>query len=253
MHRIFRDDGRTLIVAMDHVGFMNKPMPGLIHPHKTVRDCVRAGADAIMTTIGTARACMDEIGSAGMILTIPSTERPALDGAVETALRIGADAVKVLVTPFVSHPEPSILNQIRLGQECEAWGMPLLSEPIPGGWTAGEEMRTPEAISAGARVACEAGADFVKTFLTQTAADFSLVADNCPVPVVVLGGAKSNDDRDVLQAVKDAIDNGAAGVAMGRNIFGHPEPGRLVAGLSAIIHEGADVEQALKEMGKMPA
>ena len=55
MNHIFRPDGRTLIVAMDHVGFMNKPLDGLIRPNETVRKSVAHGADAIMTTMRTAK------------------------------------------------------------------------------------------------------------------------------------------------------------------------------------------------------
>lgn len=253
MNRIFRPDGRSLIVAMDHVGFMNKPLEGLVQPRSTVLECVAHGADAIMTTLGTAKACMGQIGDAGLILTIPSAAQPATDMAVETALRIGADAIKVLIYPFQANPEPSVLAQIRLSHDCEAWGMPLLSEPIPGGWTAGEEMRTPQAIAAGARVAAEAGADFVKTLPTADPADFRLVADNCPVPVVVLGGAKAESDRELLESVRLAMDNGAAGVAMGRNVFSHSRPGAIVHALAAIIHEDATVEEALKEIGQVVA
>lgn len=253
MNRIFRADGRSLIVAMDHVGFTNAPLEGLIQPRPTVAACVTHGADAIMTTAGTAEACRDEIAAAGLILTIPSAAKPATDGAVEYALRIGADAVKVLVYPFQANPEPTILAQIALGQECAAWGMPLLSETIPGGWGGGADMRTPEAIAAGARVGAEAGADCVKTLPTADPTKFDIVAENCPVPVVILGGAKADSDRDLLESVKVALDHGASGVAIGRNIFSHPEPGRLVAALAALIHENASVDKALKEMGRVPA
>ncbi|HEX9013227.1 MAG TPA: hypothetical protein VF813_06915, partial [Anaerolineaceae bacterium] len=77
MKRIFRPDGRSLIVAMDHVGFMNKPLAGLMSAGDTIAQCVEAGADAIMTTAGTAQCCMSQIGNAGLILTISSYERPA--------------------------------------------------------------------------------------------------------------------------------------------------------------------------------
>lgn len=112
-------------------------------------------------------------------------------------------------------------------------------------------MRTPEVIAAGARVGAEAGADFVKTLSTSDPADFDIVAQNCPVPVVVLGGAKADSDEELLESVKVALDHGASGVAIGRNIFSHPQPGRLVAALSALIHENASVAEALKEMGNV--
>jgi len=250
MNRIFKPDGRSLIVAMDHVGFEKKPLPGLIRANDTIHKCVAHGADAIMTTAGTAMACMKEIGDAGLILTISSDARPAIDLAVESALRMGADALKVLVYPFQNNPEPSVLNLTWLGAQCAAWGMPLLAETIPGGWAGGPDMRTPEALAAGARVGAEAGADFIKTFPTSDPAQFRIVADNCPVPVVILGGEKAGSDRELLQGVKAHIDNGAAGVAMGRNLWGHPQPGKITAGLSAIIHAGASVDEALKLMGQ---
>ena len=246
MNRIFRPDGRSLIVAMDHVGFMNKPLPGLMKANDTIRQCAANGADAIMTTFGTAAACLNEIGDTGLILTVSSFERPAIDLAVENALRLGADAVKVLVYPFQHQPEPSMLNLTWLGAQCAAWGMPLLAETIPGGWTAGADMRTPDALAAGARVAVEAGADFIKTFPMSDAAQFKVIADNCPVPVVVLGGEKAGSDRELLEAVKAQIDNGAAGVAMGRNLWGHPQPGKLTAALSALLHDDAGVDAALR-------
>jgi len=253
MNRIFRPDGRTLIVAMDHVGFMNKPLPGLIHAGETIEKCVQNGADAIMTTPGTARCCLEQIGTAGLILTISSFERPAIDLAVENSLRMGADAIKVLVYPFLNNPEPSMLNLTWLGAQCAAWGMPLLAETIPGGWTGGPEMRTPDVLSAGARLGVEAGADFIKTFPTADPAKFHVVAENCPAPVVVLGGEKAGSDRELLQTVKALMDNGAAGVAMGRNLWGHPEPGRITAALTAVIHENASVDEALEAAGFVTA
>ncbi|HEX9011870.1 MAG TPA: hypothetical protein VF813_00075, partial [Anaerolineaceae bacterium] len=212
----------------------------------TIAQCVEAGADAIMTTAGTAQCCMSQIGNAGLILTISSYERPAIDLAVENGLRMGADAVKVLVFPFLNNPEPSMLNLTWLGAQCAAWGMPLLAETIPGGWTGGPEQRTPEVLAAGARVGFEAGADIIKTFPTADPTQFRTVAANCPGPVVVLGGEKAASDRDLLQTIKALIDSGASGVAMGRNLWGHPRPGKLTAALVKIIHEDASVDEALE-------
>lgn len=238
-----------MIVAMDHVGFMNKPLVGLTRANDTIRECVKNGADAIMTTLGTASACQNDIGDAGLILTISTAERPAIDEAVNTALRVGADALKVLVYPFQHDPEPSVLNLTWLGAQCLAWGMPLFAETIPGGWKGGADMRTPEILAAAARIGVEAGADFIKTFPMPDPAQFRAIADNCPVPVVILGGEKATTDRELLETVKAHLDNGAAGVAMGRNLWGHPQAGRLTAALHALIHENATVEQALREMG----
>lgn len=248
MHRIFKPDRRTVIVAMDHLGFMNAPLPGLMDAVPTVVDCVNNGADAIMTTPGTARLLAGSLGDAGLIVTLATMAAPAMENAVEQALRIGADCLKVLAYPFEHQPEQSMIDLAWLGAECDAWGMPLLAETIPGGWGGGDEWRTPEALAAGARVGFEAGADFIKTYVGDPAG-FQTVADNCPVPVVILGGAPAGEDRALLQTVRDAVDNGAAGVAIGRNIWSHDKPGGITAAIAAIVHDDASVDEALRELG----
>jgi DhnA family fructose-bisphosphate aldolase class Ia len=65
-------------------------------------------------------------------------------------------------------------------------------------------------------------------------------------PIVVLGGTKSDNPVDLLKMVKEAIDLGASGVAIGRNIWGYPKPGKITAALSNIIHNGASIEEAVE-------
>jgi DhnA family fructose-bisphosphate aldolase class Ia len=125
--------------------------------------------------------------------------------------------------------------------------MPLLVETVPGGFEAGPEMRTPEKIAAAARIGVEMGADFIKTFFTTER--FDVVTHNVPVPIVILGGEKAASERDLLESVKKAMDAGAKGVAIGRNIWQHAHPDRITAAIAAIVHGNATVEQALKELG----
>ncbi|MBI2845166.1 MAG: hypothetical protein HYX86_01325 [Chloroflexi bacterium] len=243
LNRIFREDGKTLIVAMDHVGYSDKPLPGLDQPQETIRQVLAGGADAIMTTYGTAQMFLPAIGRGALILSVPS-DPPIVTGAVENALRLGADAVKTMVYPWAN--DDSVTNCAVLAAACTRWGMPLLAETIPGGFSAGEEMRSVEKIAGGARVGVEAGADFIKTFFIGSKDGFRRVIDNCPVPVVVLGGEKASDERELLTTVYDAISAGAAGVAMGRNIWGHPQPQKITAAIAAVIHDRASVDQALR-------
>ena len=67
------------------------------------------------------------------------------------------------------------------------------------------------------------------------------------MPVIVLGGAASGDERAFLQGVREAIDAGAAGVAIGRNVWAQEHPRRMARALQAIVHEGASVEVALSQ------
>ncbi len=67
-------------------------------------------------------------------------------------------------------------------------------------------------------------------------------------PVVILGGAKKVPVEQLLLEIKDAMEVGGAGVAMGRNIWGHENPVGYAAAIAKLIHEDCSVEAALKEM-----
>jgi DhnA family fructose-bisphosphate aldolase class Ia len=247
MNHLFRDDGKILIVAMDHAAFSDKPLPGMIDPGATIRKVVGGGADAVMTTFGTARRFASELAGCGLIVTLRNDD-PEADEAVKAALAIGADGVKRMVYPWLPSDLQSVSYAFRTGDACNRWQMPFLAETIPGGFGGGPEFKTPEKIAAGARVGAEAGADFIKTFYTGDPDTFKVVLDNCYVPVVILGGPKMDSDEDLLAVVKESVDAGGSGVAMGNNIWRHPHPDKLVAAIASIIHDGATVAQALKKL-----
>jgi DhnA family fructose-bisphosphate aldolase class Ia len=236
LNRLFAPDGRCLVVAMDHAGFMDKPLKGLGTPAETIRAVTHAGADAILITLGSALACSEAIGRAGLWLSVdvqPSfTER-----AVETALRIGADGIKCMFYPWCAEQSNSQAVLAALAADCYAWGLPLMAEVIPGGFGAGEGMRSPQQIAAGARVAIEAGADVIKTFYTGDADSFRQVLNYCPAPVIVLGGERAANDDGLLAGVRAALEAGAAGVAIGRNIWQHAQPAAIAALLRQAVHD----------------
>ena len=97
-----------------------------------------------------------------------------------------------------------------------------------------------------ARVGNEMGADLVKVSYTGSVETFKEVVLGCAVPVVIAGGPKMNSDREILEMVKGSIDAGGAGISIGRNVFQHRDPKRMVMAMSAIVHENSDVEEALK-------
>jgi len=183
------------------------------------------------------------VGRAGVWLSVDA-ESSFPQQIVETALRIGADGVKCMVYPGWDERPQSVAQFTALAFACRAWGMPVMAEVIPGGFVASAELRTPEKIAAGARIAVEAGADVIKTFYTGDAESFRLVVEYCPAPLVVLGGERAANDAALLQSVRDALDAGASGVAIGRNIWQHPHPAKITAALAALIHRGATVEPA---------
>lgn len=250
--RLFRDNNRALVVAMDHARVFDT-VTGLQDANAVISTVLGAGADAILASYGSAFVATEVLGKGGCWLSVDVTPETTV-AIVETALRLGVDGIKVETYPWCT-PEndyfkrfsgtDSILNTVCLAAECQKWGIPLMVESIPGGWP-NTQMRSPEIVAAGARVASEAGADYVKTYYTGDKESFKVVLDNCPVPVLILGGPKIDSDRAVLEMVRDAMDIGAAGITMGRNIWGHTNSAGMTAALAAIIHDDACVEHAYR-------
>ncbi len=232
---LFAPDGKSLIVAMDHAGFMDTVQHGLENPQQLIRDTVGAGADAFLITLGSAQRYAADIGHCGVWLSVDA-QPPFLEKIVGTALQIGADGVKCLVYPWWDEQPHSLTHFAALAAECNTWGLPVMAEVIPGGFTAKEDMRTVEKISAASRVAMEAGADVIKTFFAGDAKSFRAVVANCPVPLVVLGGARTADEDELLNNVREALNAGASGVAIGRNIWQHPQPAHITAALAEVVH-----------------
>ena len=102
-------------------------------------------------------------------------------------------------------------------------------------------------VQVAARKAAELGADVVKTAYTGDPESFKAVIASTFIPVVILGGEKS-DDRSVLQSVRDSLEAGGSGVAFGRNVWKHPNPSGMVRALVDSIHKNMGVEDALKEV-----
>jgi DhnA family fructose-bisphosphate aldolase class Ia len=244
--RIFGPDGRVLIVPIDH-GLMSGAIRGLERPEETLETLIASGADAILAGYGVAKKFHRFLGGAGLILRLdggPSDfgldlEATDLMGTVEDAIRIGADAVITSTWLGGPHEARAAAAAMRLAAACDAWGMPLMVETF---MSSGFQP-TIENIAMAARIACELGADVIKTYLAGDAAAYKRVTGECFAPVVILGGEKTNDELAVLRWAKTAIDAGAAGTCIGRNVLQHQNPGGVTKALRAIIHEGAAVEQ----------
>jgi len=247
MHRLLNEDGRILIVAMDHTSFMDSTVEGLARYGETCRSVVPAGADAFLSPIGSIIKYAEAIGPAAAIASFDTTP-PFLEVAIERALSVGADAVKSMLYPFSG--DESVRQAARLAADAARYGMPYIAESVPGGFMA-TDMHTPEKIAAGARICAETGADMIKTFYTGDPESMRRVVEYAMVPVVILGGAKKGSVRDLYQDVYDAvIVAGCAGVAIGNNIWRDPDPAGITRGLAAIIHGGASVDEAMQAAGQ---
>ncbi len=249
LNRIFRPDERAFIVAFDH-GMIDGPAKGMEQPANTLRKIVAGGADAILTTYGMASRFAREIASLGLILRLDGggTKLGEMGPgsqfyAVEDALRLGADAVAISAFPGAPNEESSLRTLAQVAGEAHAWGLPLMGEMVPGGFDSPDHLRTAESIAIASRVGAELGADWVKI---PYAAGFEQVTAGCYVPAVILGGAKKGSERDMLINIRAALDVGAVGVAIGRNIFQADDPTAMTAAVAALIHEDASIDKAME-------
>jgi fructose-bisphosphate aldolase, class I len=249
LNRIFRRDGRALIVAFDH-GMIDGPAKGIERPGETLAKIVAGGADAILTSYGTATRFAREIAPLGLILRLDGggTKLGKMGPGsqfytVEDALRIGADAVAVSAFPGSAQEEATLHTLAGVVGAAHAWGLPVMGEMVPGGFDSAPEYRTVESIAISARVAAELGADWVKIPYVD---GFGRVVETCYVPAVILGGAKKGSEQGMLETIKKAIDAGAQGVAIGRNIFQADDPVAMTAAVAALLHDGASVDAAME-------
>jgi fructose-bisphosphate aldolase / 2-amino-3,7-dideoxy-D-threo-hept-6-ulosonate synthase len=231
MRRLFGPDGRLLLVAMDHAIFMGH-VQGL--DLKTMETVVRAGADAIMTTFGTARRVAQKPGLLGQAALVLSLDVHAAEPEeqVLNALRLGADSVKVLAA---SSDAAQWTALERYAVIAERWGIPFQAEVIPGGFDQPDQ-HTPVNIARVCRQAAEMGADYVKTLYTGDPESMQRAVDGCTVPLVILGGDRTSDQEALLQQVREALASGVSGVAFGRNIWSHPDPAAFTRRLVQVVH-----------------
>lgn len=258
MNRIFSSDGKSFILAMDH-GTNFNVLPALRDTGSLISELASAGADAFLATIGMADKFQEYFLGRGMILRIDGGvsflgdhKKPLqIIATAEDALRLGADGVITMSFPGSVHESEVLSNLARTALDCHKWGLPVMAEALPRGFEKSEDYRTPENITFACRQSAELGADIVKTIYTGDQKSFSELVSSVYAPVVILGGAQKKPYQELFQEIRDALDAGAAGVAMGRNIWGGPEPVRYTAAIARLIHEDCSVEAALKELSKI--
>jgi class I fructose-bisphosphate aldolase len=158
---------------------------------------------------------------------------------------LGADAVSIHVNIGNGHESAMLRDFGQVSRECERLGIPLLAMMYPRGEKIKDEYDV-SVVKHAARVGNEMGADIVKVSYTGSSEGFREVVAGVTVPVVIAGGEKMNSDQDILEMVKGAMDAGAAGTSIGRNVFQHNDPAKLVRAMAAIVHQGESVENAMK-------
>jgi 3-hydroxy-5-phosphonooxypentane-2,4-dione thiolase len=237
--------GHSVMLACDHGYFMG-PTRRLEDPRSTISPLVPY-ADVVSVTRGILRSSVDPAWAIPILLRVSGgtsilKEDLSDEGIVTSmkdAVRLNATAVSISIFVGAPNERQTLLNLGKLVDEGEDYGMPVVAITAVGKEL---EKRDDRYLSLACRIAAEIGAHLVKTYYCE---GFSRVVDGCPVPLVVAGGPKLNTEADVFQLVHNAVEEGAVGVDMGRNIWQNDNPVAVIKAINAIVHEGATTKEAL--------
>jgi putative autoinducer-2 (AI-2) aldolase len=243
LSRIFRPDtGRTVMLAFDH-GFIMGPTSGLERIDLSIVPIAQY-ADCLMATRGIIRSCLPPTlgkpvclrADAGTTILTELNHNTVLD--IQDAVRLNASAIAVMVAAGDPAAEAStVANLYHAIDAGQRYGIPVM-----GVTAVGKDMvRDAQYFSLASRMCAENGANIVKTYFCD---GFEKVTASCPVPIVIAGGKKL-PEIEALELAYQAIDQGAAGVDMGRNVFQADAPAAMIQAVCAVVHEGLKPTDAL--------
>ncbi len=243
LSRIFNPDtGRTVMLAVDH-GYFQGPTTGLERIDLTIVP-LATHADTLMLTRGILRTTIPPSYSGGIVLRASggpsilkelSNEQIAVD--MEDAIRLNVSALAVQVFIGGEHETQSVINLTRLVDMGNRYGIPILAVTAVGK----DMVRDARYFRLACRICAELGAHYVKTYYIPE--EFASVAASCPVPLVMAGGKKI-PELDALRMSYNAVQEGAAGVDMGRNIFQAEAPAAMIQAVRGVVHENLKPEEA---------
>ena len=243
LSRIIRPvDGRTVMLAVDHGYFMG-PTGGLEDFRKTINPLLPY-ADTVMLTRGALRSYIPPESETPVVLRVSGgtsiLSRELLhEGSImsmEEALRLNASGVAFSILVGADFERDTLLEFTRWCDECQRYGVPMVAVTAVGK----EMTRDARYMSLASRIAAELGAHIVKTYYVE---GFERVVETCPVPIVIAGGKKL-PELEALKMTAAALEAGAVGVDMGRNIFQAEDPVAMIRAVRAVVHEKHTPEEA---------
>ncbi len=238
------DTNRTVMLAVDH-GYFLGPTTGLERIDVTIVPLLPY-ADTLMCTRGILRSSIPPTFTKGIVLRASggpsileelSNEEIAVD--IEDAIRLNVAALAVQVFIGGEFETKSIHNLTRLVDMGNRYGIPVLGVTAVGK----ETKRDAQYMRLATRICAELGASYVKTYYVPDG--FETVTAACPVPIVIAGGKKI-PELDALEMAYNAIQQGACGVDMGRNIFQAEAPIAMIQAVRKVVHENMSPEEAFK-------
>ena len=243
--RIFNPKtGRTVMLAFDH-GYFQGPTTGLeridvnilpLVPHADTLMLTRGILRIIIPSSTTKSIVMRASGGTSMLKEL-SNEEIAVD--IEDSIRMNIAAMAVQVFIGGEHEKQSIVNMTRLIDQGTRYGIPTLAVTAVGK----DMVRDARYFRLATRICAELGAHYIKTYFVEEG--FETVTASCPVPIVIAGGKKL-PELDALKMAYKAVQQGAAGVDMGRNIFQSDAPVAMIQAVRAVVHDNETPEKAFE-------
>ena len=240
LKRIFPDPAHRLFsVPLDHPVSMG-PIDGLEELAPLATELQEGGADLLIVTKGAVRELVPVLQPTTLLgihisasTSLGSTSnRKVLVGTAEEAVSLGADVLSIQVN-FGIPEEPEMLRDLGIAaDECRALGLPLLCMAYvkkPNG-------ATPDELRHAARAAADTGADIVKTSYPGSPDEFAKMCRTTPVPVLIGGGVRLDNEAEFLKIVADSVRAGGAGICIGRNLFQRRPVGPLARRITDVLH-----------------
>ncbi|HTY17044.1 MAG TPA: 3-hydroxy-5-phosphonooxypentane-2,4-dione thiolase [Myxococcota bacterium] len=236
LSRIFDPgSGRTVMLAIDH-GYFQGPTTGLERVDLSIVPLLPY-ADTLMCTRGILRSVIPPTFPKGVVIRasggpsiLKELSNEELAISIDEAVRLNVAAMAVQVFIGGEHETKSVHNLTRLVDLGNAAGIATLAVTAVGR----EMVRDARYMRLACRICAELGASYVKTYFVEQ--DFETVTASCPIPIVIAGGKKL-PERDALQMAYDAVQQGAAGVDMGRNIFQSEAPIAMIQAVRKVVHD----------------
>jgi 3-hydroxy-5-phosphonooxypentane-2,4-dione thiolase len=247
------EDGRCVMLAVDH-GYFLGPTEGLELPCRTIQPLL-SHADSLMITRGVLRTSVNPNTDVPIVLRVSGgssivgedLSNESITTSIEDAIKLNATCLALSIFVASKYEHQTLTALSKLVDEGEKYGIPVLAVTAVGK----EMTRDARYLGLACRIAAELGAHVVKTYYCE---NFERVVEGCPVPVVIAGGKKLSKEIDALELAYNAIEHGAVGVDMGRNIWQSDHPVAMIKAIRAIVHNNSDAEGAydifLKEKEK---
>jgi len=242
---------RFCIVPIDH-GTTLGPIKGLENAVDTIRNIAAGGADALVLHKGLLRMASQhpELAKAKYLMHIsvstslgPDANHKVLVGSVEEAVKLGADGISIHCNIGTESEMEMIKDFGKISEACLEWGMPLLAMV----YCKKDAHKDPKQIAQVARLGQELGADIVKVDYPGTKEGMAEIVNGVQVPVVIAGGSKISP-AELLQVIGDAVEVGAAGVSIGRNIFQHEDQRFITEIISKFLHNELSLKDCLDKV-----